>query len=105
MKLSPSPCCQVNMIFRDPRDKYGGRGIGIKVLKLKCPKCGKQWLTTDGRNSKPYQTKKRKDPQEYKIHVSVRMMKWQVDELQSKYGSTQKWVDEKSKEIIRSEAK
>jgi len=105
MKLSPSPCCNVAMVFRDPRDKYGGRGIGVKVLKLKCQKCGKFWLTTDGKDSKPYQTKKRKDPQECKIHVSVRMVKWQVDELQAIYGSPQKWIDEKAEEIIRSEAK
>jgi len=104
MNLPTSPCCNATMVFRDPRDKYGGRGIGVKVLKLKCPKCGKNWLSTDGKDSIPYQTKKRKDPDQCKINIHVRMVKWQVEQLQDKYGSPQKWVDEKAEEIIRSEA-
>ncbi len=105
MKLPSSPCCNTVMAFRDSKNKYGARGIGIKVLKLKCPKCGEQWLTTDGKDSQPYQTKKRKDPDERKVHINARMKQWKINELHKdpKYGSTQKWVDEKAEEIIKTE--
>lgn len=64
--------CTAKLIFRD--DQHYTFRAGVRVQRLKCPKCGELFLATDSEYSHPYQTHPSRLAEEDKTRVySIRL--------------------------------